>query len=117
MGSRPAAGCHIGGRKDLKGRDDAGDQVKKDGRRQHGQGDIPELVHSAGAIDDRLIAEYSSHSRYIPTGEPYSNRYVSILDFAEGRITRWREYVNPQVVSKVLGENAGWSETGGARTA
>lgn len=75
-----------------------------------------EVIHDLAA-EDRLIAEYSSHSRYIPTGEPYSNRYVSILDFAEGRIIRWREYVNPQVVSKVLGENAGWSETGGARTA
>ncbi|MFC4595572.1 nuclear transport factor 2 family protein [Sphingobium tyrosinilyticum] len=75
-----------------------------------------EVIHDL-AEDTRLIAEYSSHSRYRPTGEPYSNRYISILDFADGRITRWREYVNPRVVAQVLGERASWSEDNGAHTA
>ena len=74
-----------------------------------------EAIHDL-ADEDRLIAEYSSHSRYLPTGEDYSNRYISVFDFAGGRITRWREYVNPQVVARVLGEGASWSEEGGART-
>ena len=65
--------------------------------------------------DDRLIAEYSSHSRYIPTGEPYSNRYISVFDFAGGRIARWREYVNPRVVAQILGDGAPWSKDGGAQ--
>lgn len=72
---------------------------------------IHDLVEEA-----RLIAEYSSHSRYRPTGEPYSNRYISIFDFGGGRITRWREYVNPRVVAQVLGEGASWSEASGAQT-
>lgn len=74
-----------------------------------------EVVHDL-AEDDRLIAEYSSHSRYRPTGEPYSNRYISVFDFADGQITRWREYVNPRIVAQVLGEDASWSEESGARS-
>lgn len=75
-----------------------------------------EMIHDL-AQEDSLIAEYSSHSRYLPTGQPYSNRYISIFDFAGGRITRWREYVNPMVVAQVLGQGASWSEDSGARTA
>jgi len=73
-----------------------------------------EAIHDLAA-DDRLIAEYSSHSRYLPTGAPYSNRYISVFDFADGRITRWREYVNPQIVAQTVGEGASWSEDGGAQ--
>ena len=73
-----------------------------------------EAIHDL-VEEDRLIAEYSSHSRYRPTGEPYSNRYISIFDFAGGRITRWREYVNPRVVAQILGEGASWSMDSGAQ--
>jgi hypothetical protein len=34
---------------------------------------------------DRLIAEYTSHSHYLPRDLPYSNRYVGIFDFRDGR--------------------------------
>lgn len=73
-----------------------------------------EVIHDL-AEDDQLIAEYSSHSRYVPTGLPYSNRYISVLHFADGRITRWREYVNPRIVAQTLGEGASWSEDSGAQ--
>ena len=73
-----------------------------------------EAIHDLAA-EDQLIAEYSSHSRYLPTGLPYSNRYISIFDFTDGRITRWREYVNPRIVAQILGEGASWSEDSGAQ--
>lgn len=60
------------------------------------------------ADPDKLIAEYSSHSEYLPSGTPYSNRYISLIEFAGGRITRWREYVNPQIVERTLGSGATW---------
>jgi ketosteroid isomerase-like protein len=75
-----------------------------------------ETVHDL-ASPDQIIAEYSSHSIYLPTGEPYSNKYISVLDFADGRITRWREYLNPQVIARVVGASAVWTDTGGAKTA
>jgi ketosteroid isomerase-like protein len=66
------------------------------------------------AEPDRLIAEYTSHSTYLVTNAPYENRYVSIVEFRNGRISRWREYVNPLVTLKVLGPDAVWSEDKGA---
>jgi uncharacterized protein len=63
---------------------------------------------------DRLIAEYSSHSTYLPRNVPYSNRYVGIVDFRGGRVTRWREYVNPLVVLEALGPGYSWQEGKGA---
>jgi ketosteroid isomerase-like protein len=52
---------------------------------------------------NQLIAEYTSHSRYLARGTPYNNRYVGIVDFANGLITRWREYVNPLIVREAMG--------------
>ena len=66
-----------------------------------------DAVHDL-ADPNRLIAEYSSHSEYLPTGAPYSNRYISIFEFAGGRITGWREYLNPQVIVHTLGADATW---------
>lgn len=59
---------------------------------------------------DSLVAEYSSHSTYLPTGEPYSNKYVGMIDFADGCITRWREYLNPQVIARVVTGKATWND-------
>ncbi|WP_176593753.1 nuclear transport factor 2 family protein [Sphingobium sp. EM0848] len=67
-----------------------------------------EAIHDMAA-GDMLIAEYSSRSRYLPTGAPYSNRYVSIVEFSGGLISRWREYLNPQVIAQVLGTGAQWN--------
>lgn len=67
-----------------------------------------ETLHDL-AEADRLIAEYTSHSRFIPTNAAYSNRYIAVIDFADGRIVRWREYVNPLVISAIMGEQSRWS--------
>lgn len=68
-----------------------------------------ETVHDL-TEQDRLIAEYSSHSRYNPTGAPYSNRYIAVLDFAGGQIVRWREYVNPVTIAKIMGDQSEWTD-------
>ncbi len=66
------------------------------------------------ADPDRLIAEYSSHSTYLPRNVPYSNRYVGIFEFRNGKISRWREYVNPLIVLEALGPGSTWREGEGA---
>jgi hypothetical protein len=48
---------------------------------------------------NQVIAEYSSHSRFLSNGRPYSNRYCAMLRFREGLITYWREYVNPETIN------------------
>jgi len=49
-----------------------------------------------------LIAEYTSHTIYHPTGQPYSNAYLGILHFDHGKITRWREYLNPLIIKESM---------------
>ena len=47
-----------------------------------------------------VIAEYSSHTRLLATDAPYSNSYLGVFIFDEaGLLTRWREYLNPQVIT------------------
>lgn len=62
---------------------------------------------------ERLVAEYTSHSTYLPRNVPYSNRYVGIVEFRGGRITHWREYVNPLTVLEALGPGFTWQESQG----
>ena len=51
-----------------------------------------------------VIVEYSSHSRLLASGVPYSNRYIGVLVFDDtGRLAFWREYLNPQVIAEVFG--------------
>ena len=51
---------------------------------------------------DVLIAEYTSHSVYRRRGVPYSNRYISVLKFHDGKLTHWSEYVNPLIIKEAL---------------
>jgi ketosteroid isomerase-like protein len=51
-----------------------------------------------------VIVEYSSHSRLLDTGAPYSNRYIGVLVFdGSGLLELWREYLNPQVIAEAFG--------------
>lgn len=63
---------------------------------------------------DRLIAEYSSHSTYLPRNVPYSNRYIAVVDFRGGRVSAWREYLNPLPIGEALGRDFFWELTQGA---
>lgn len=51
-----------------------------------------------------IIAEYSSHTRLVASGAPYGNKYVGIFEVDDrGRVSRWREYLNPQVIAATFG--------------
>ena len=57
---------------------------------------------------DTVIAEYTSHSRLLRDGTPYSNRYIAVFQLdADGRVERWREYLNPVVIADVIGRLRG----------
>lgn len=51
---------------------------------------------------NKLIVEYFSQTRYRPQDRFYSNKYLGIFHFADGRITYWREYVNPEVIRQAM---------------
>jgi ketosteroid isomerase-like protein len=45
--------------------------------------------HEAGAI----VLEYEVHGE-APSGRPYDNRFVSVVEIRERKITRWRDYMD-----------------------
>jgi ketosteroid isomerase-like protein len=55
-------------------------------------------VRVHGAVPSGLIvAEYASNGR-TRAGASYPNNYVALFEVTSGRISRWREYFNPDVI-------------------
>jgi ketosteroid isomerase-like protein len=54
-------------------------------------------VHGA-LPDGTVVAEYRSDG-LTRSGRAYPNRYVAMFEVGDGRITRWREFFDPTVVS------------------
>lgn len=51
-----------------------------------------------------IVAEYSSHTRLLHNGAPYSNRYVGVFVFGDdGLLALWREYLNPVTIAEAFG--------------
>jgi ketosteroid isomerase-like protein len=55
------------------------------------------VVHGALPTGE-IVAEYRSEG-ITTAGRDYSNTYVAFLSVADGRITRWREFFDPNVVA------------------
>jgi uncharacterized protein len=50
-----------------------------------------------------VLCEYTSHTRLVATGTPYSNRYLGIFRFRDdGKLALWREFVNPVVIADLF---------------
>ncbi len=54
---------------------------------------------------DLVIAEYESNAVVAANGKNYTNMYVGIFRFRDGKICAWREYHNPDA-TKVIREPA-----------
>lgn len=72
-----------------------------------GLDDFTPLSYEIDAIHElldanALIAEYQSHATHVPSNKPYNNRYISLLKFSDGKVTYWREYVNPAVIYEIF---------------
>ncbi len=50
-----------------------------------------------------VILEFGCEGRSRRTGQPYDQRYVSIVTVRDGHIVRYRDYWNPLVVLRALG--------------
>jgi ketosteroid isomerase-like protein len=51
-----------------------------------------------------VLAEYSSHTRLLHDGTPYSNRYVGVFVYDDtGLLVLWREYLDPLVIARAFG--------------
>ena len=50
-----------------------------------------------------VVLEYASEGRVVPTGAPYTNRYISALTITDRKVTHWRDYLDPVAVFDALG--------------
>ncbi|MFF4598079.1 nuclear transport factor 2 family protein [Amycolatopsis sp. NPDC001319] len=89
-------------------------------RRVEGRGALAELYRGYGEAivlegagdlavhHDReksvITLEYGVHGRVVETGRPYENRFVSIVTVANGKVVRWRDYLDSLAVVQALGE-------------
>lgn len=68
-------------------------------------------VHSADNLrvhrdpaDSAVVLEYEVHGESVQSGRPYNNRFVSVITVKNGKVTWWRDYLDPVAVF----ESAGW---------
>ena len=52
--------------------------------------------------DGTVVAEYVSTGRAVPTGKPYANSYIAVLQFRDGKLCLQREYYNPVLSDRAL---------------
>lgn len=52
---------------------------------------------------DTLVCEYRSRAIVKATSKEYTNRYIGVFRFRDGKIVFWREYHNPDAVAAALG--------------
>ncbi len=55
-----------------------------------------------GAEPGMIVAEYASDAVVKHTGKQYLNRYVGIFRVADGHVTFWREYHNPEAATEAM---------------
>jgi uncharacterized protein len=51
-----------------------------------------------------VVLEYEVHGESAQTGRPYDNHFVSIVTIKNGKVTWWRDYLDPVAVF----DAAGW---------
>ena len=49
-----------------------------------------------------VIVEFEGFGRGVATGEPYDQRYISVIRTSAGRIVHYRNYWNPLVVLRAI---------------
>lgn len=67
-------------------------------------------VHSAASLRvyrdpeaSVVVLEYEVHGESVQTRRPCDNRFVSIITIQDGKITRWRDYLEPVAVFEATG--------------
>lgn len=72
--------------------------------------DYPDTFHLTRIVDptwhhdgDHAVLEFAVEGTAVPTGRPYNQRYIGVIEHRDGRITRYVDYWNPLVVQEALG--------------
>ncbi len=56
---------------------------------------VSHVVAHDTADPDVVIVEFDGHGRAVKTGEPYEQRYISVIRTRSGRIVHYKDYWNP----------------------
>jgi uncharacterized protein len=54
-----------------------------------------------------VVLEYEVHGESLQTGQPYNNRFVSIITVKNQKVAHWRDYLDPIAVFNATG----WPDT------
>ncbi len=49
-----------------------------------------------------LVAEFSCEGQAVATGKPYNQKYISVVEFRDGRIVKYRDYWNPLIMLRAM---------------
>jgi len=49
-----------------------------------------------------VVLEYASEGRVVATGHSYRNRYISVVTVKDGKVSHWRDYLDPLRVLAAL---------------
>lgn len=60
---------------------------------------------------NRVLAEYRGEIEVLATGRPYNNHYCGLFHLHDGRITLFREYYNPIVLTEAFGDSSELSQS------
>jgi uncharacterized protein len=61
-----------------------------------------DIVKHETSDPDVVILEFSGHGRSVESGEPYEQRYVSVIMIRDGYIVRYQDYWNPVAALRAL---------------
>jgi ketosteroid isomerase-like protein len=61
-----------------------------------------DIVKHETSDPEIVIIEFSGHGRSAASGEPYEQRYVSVIAIRDGYIVRYKDYWNPVAALRTL---------------
>ena len=64
--------------------------------------DVTDVVAHETSDPEVLIVEFTGSGRGLATGEPYNQRYISVIRVRGGQIAHYRDYWNPLAVLRTL---------------
>lgn len=62
--------------------------------------ELPELQIHEMADTSTIVVEMRAVGTLVQTGAPFDMTYIAVVSFADGRITRYRDYWNPLTVTE-----------------
>jgi ketosteroid isomerase-like protein len=58
-------------------------------------------IHNSPSTSS-VVLEYSSEGKVVATGQPYANRYISVVEITDRKVSAWRDYLDPLRVFAAL---------------